>query len=311
MLEIRPAQTDDDLAELARIVTATVPENPLTVEEIRWADAHYPGGRRFVAWLDGEPVGAGGAGRVYMYPPDYDGLWGSISVLPAFRRRGVGSAILAAIGGVAREAGKSTLIGRTSADRPEAIEFAEHRGFRETERMKAVRLELAGLEPPAVDPIEGIQITSLAERPDLVPGVYAVAIEAFPDIPGEGPVAPESLDAFREREVDRPGVPAGGFAVAVESGSDRVVGYASLLLTPGRPEVAWHDMTAVARAWRGRGIARALKLATIRWAASSGLQALEGANDVANAPMRAVNRRLGYQPLPDEIMLRGTVPAAE
>ena len=64
-------------------------------------------------------------------------------------------------------------------------------------------------------------------------------------------------------------------------------------------------MTAVLRAFRGRGIARALKLATIAWAIQHGLAVLETGNDEANAPMRALNARLGYQPMADEIAMRG------
>jgi GNAT superfamily N-acetyltransferase len=64
-------------------------------------------------------------------------------------------------------------------------------------------------------------------------------------------------------------------------------------------------MTAVLRAFRGRGIASALKLATIAWAIEHGLAVLETGNDEANAPMRAVNARLGYGPMPDEIAMRG------
>ena len=45
--------------------------------------------------------------------------------------------------------------------------------------------------------------------------------------------------------------------------SDRVVGYASLFMLPGSTTRAYHDMTAVLREQRGRGIARALKAATI------------------------------------------------
>ena len=73
----------------------------------------------------------------------------------------------------------------------------------------------------------------------------------------------------------------------------------------GSTTVAWHDMTAVRRAWRGRGIARVLKEATIAWAIDHGLTALETGNDVDNAPMRAVNARLGYEPMPDEVFFRG------
>ena len=41
-----------------------------------------------------------------------------------------------------------------------------------------------------------------------------------------------------------------------------------------------------------------------RWAIDHGLEALETGNDEGNAGMR-VNARLGYQPLPDEIFVRG------
>jgi GNAT superfamily N-acetyltransferase len=98
--------------------------------------------------------------------------------------------------------------------------------------------------------------------------------------------------------------------VAVEAGTDRVAGYASLQLVPGRADVAWHDMTSVRRDWRGRGLATTLKVATIAWAIEHGLATLETGNDEANAPMRAVNARLGYEPLPDEVILRGPLDGA-
>jgi GNAT superfamily N-acetyltransferase len=305
MIELRPATTDEDLATVARIVTTVSPDNPTSVEDMRWSDEKYPGGRRFVAWLDGIAAGAGGAGRIYMFPPDFDGLWGNISVLPELRRRGVGSALLAALSDVARDAGKTMLMGRTTSDQQDAIDFLEHRGFREHERMKVVRLELAGVPRPVVAAPEGLLISSLEEHPELVPGVFEVAREALPDIPGDGPMAPETLDEFRKRDVDRPTIPPGAFVLGIDAATGAVVGYANLMLVPGNPKVAWHGMTGVARSWRGRGVATALKRATIAWAIDNGLEALEGANDIVNAPMRAVNRRLGYQPQPDEVGFRG------
>ena len=32
---------------------------------------------------------------------------------------------------------------------------------------------------------------------------------------------------------------------------------------------------------------------------------IETANDVDNAPIRAVNRKLGYEPMPDEVYFQG------
>jgi RimJ/RimL family protein N-acetyltransferase len=52
-------------------------------------------------------------------------------------------------------------------------------------------------------------------------------------------------------------------------------------------------------------VATALKRATIAWAVEHGLEALETGNDEDNLPMRAVNARLGYTPMPDLLTLRG------
>ena len=118
----------------------------------------------------------------------------------------------------------------------EAIEFLEHRGFVEHERMKVVRLDLEDADPPTIEPPAGLVITSLAARPELVGGVYAVAVEALPDIPGDGPIAPGTLEEFRVRDVDRDVVPPGGFAVGGRRGDrDACVGYANLMLVPATP----------------------------------------------------------------------------
>ena len=130
-----------------------------------------------------------------------------------------------------------------------------------------VKLHLDGLERPEVEAPQGIEITTLAARPDLVEGIHAVAKVALPDIPhGDQPIIAGTLEEFRVRDIDRPGMPQDAFMLALDAGSDTVVGYASLLMVPGRADVAWHDMTAVLPEYRGRGIAKALKRATIAWA---------------------------------------------
>jgi GNAT superfamily N-acetyltransferase len=179
--------------------------------------------------------------------------------------------------------------------------------------MRQVRLDLRGLEAPPVVPPPGITLVTLAERPDLVPAVHAVAIETFPGMPtGGDPMDAGTLDEFVAREVERPDSPGDAFQVALDEASGEAVGYASLMFAPGSTTVAWHAMTAVRPAYRGRGIATALKRATIAWAIGHGLESLETGNDVHNAPMRAVNAALGYEPMPDLIGLQGppTAPAA-
>jgi GNAT superfamily N-acetyltransferase len=304
-LTIRTVTAEADLEHVVAIVNATNPESPTSLDEIRWSDATYPGTTRFLAEVDGRPVGTATVGRIYMFPPDHPALWTILGVVTEARRAGIGERLLREVSAVGASRGKTELYLRCAEDRPDAIDFLAHRGFTELERSKTVRLDLAGRPAPTVAPPPGIELTTLAARPELVEGVHAVAIETFPDVPGDEPMTVGDLAEFRARDVDRPSVPNDAFFVAVDSETGRVVGYACLLMQAGSTTVAYHDMTAVLRAYRGRGIAREMKNATIAWSIEHGLTALETGNDVANAPMRAVNARLGYEPLPDEVLMRG------
>jgi len=301
-----PVHDEDGLRTVVAISNAVTPESPTSLEEIRWADATYPGGVWLLAFLDGRPVGAGLVGRIYMYEATFERFWFGIRVLPAARGRGVGTALWAATSAVARSAGKTGLQTDVSEGQADGVAWLLRRGFVVLERGKQVRLDLRGMAAPAVEPPPGVVMTSLAARPDLEAQVHAVAVEAYADIPvADEPVTAGTLEAFLARDVRRDRIPADGFAIALDEAAGEVIGWASLLLAPGSTTVAYHDMTAVRRGWRGRGVATALKRATIAWGIEHGLEALETSNDESNLSMRAVNARLGYRPIPDLLTLRG------
>ena len=227
-------------------------------------------------------------------------------MLPQARNRGIGSALFIAASAAARAAGKTGFQTEISEEHADGLRFLANRGFVETDRSKMVRLDLAGLAAPEVRAPTGVRLVTLAERPDLLPGVHATAVETFPDIPWtDQPISALDFEAFVARDVDRTGIPKDAFFVAVDEVTGAVAGYASLIYAAGSTTVAYHDMTAVRRADRGRGIATALKRATIAWAIEHGLEALDTGNDEGNAPMRAVNLALGYRPVPDWIGLQG------
>ena len=307
---IGPAD-DAGLAAYVRIRSMVMPDDPTTVDETRWEDATYPGEvARFLAVApDGEPIGAASTGRIWMHDASYERYWLGVWVLPDARRRGVGSALLAAAGEAARVAGKTGFQTELSETYAEGHRWLAGRSFVATDRSKALRLVLAGLAAPDPSPPQGIVLVTLADRPDLLPGVHRVAIEAYPDVPsGDEPISVGTLEAFAARDVDRAGIPKDGFVVASDAVTGEAVGFASLIFVPGSTTVAYHDMTAVLRAYRGRGIATALKRAVIAWAVTNDLEALETGNDEMNAPMRAVNAALGYRPIPDQIGLHGPLP---
>ena len=83
--------------------------------------------------------------------------------------------------------------------------------------------------------------------------------------------------------------------VAVTAASD-VVGLAvALRRYPGDRSVVGHRMTATERGWRNRGVALALKQELLRRGRTEGVVTFQASNDDGNAPMRAINERLGYQ----------------
>ena len=107
-----------------------------------------------------------------------------MSVLPEYRRRGVGTALYVAISAWARERGLDTIQTIVDDDDPESLGFAQRRGFAEHSHEKGVSLDLTRIEPPTVEPPEGVEIATWAERPELARGMYEVVLEAAPDIPG-------------------------------------------------------------------------------------------------------------------------------
>ena len=48
-----------------------------------------------------------------------------------------------------------------------------------------VSLNLTTIDTPEVNPPQGIRIVTWAERPELIRGIYEVAVEASADIPGD------------------------------------------------------------------------------------------------------------------------------
>ena len=232
---------------------------------------------------------------------------GDVRVPPAARGRGHGDELLRALSRWAAEHGKTELVGEVREDDPGSLAWVEARGFREVGRSSRLVLDLTSVEAPAPDPPEGIEVVPWSERPDAAHGIYEVMREAHPDIPGEEDIDVGTFEEWLER--DMRGSSDRAEAVFVAFGRDEVVGYAKLSFDLARERVVMHDLTAVRRAWRGRGIAAALKRTQIAWAKERGYERLETQNEMRNEPIRRLNERHGYVVEPGEITVAG--PLAE
>jgi GNAT superfamily N-acetyltransferase len=256
-----------------------------------------------LAYLGGEAAGIG-VGK----PSSIAGsLYAMARVLPEHRRRGVGSALYGALSAHARRLGRTSLWGRIRVDDAESRRFAEQRGFTEVGREYEVVLDVerADVSP---EPPPGIEIVSLAERPDLARAVHDVDTEVTPDAPThEEEHEPMSFERWHDQYLEGPGAVPEALMVAVAAG--QVVGYAGLRRRGAVSPIAEHQFTAVRRQWRRRGIATALKRAQIERVYAMGIKRLFTTNEETNVAMRRVNARLGYLPEPAKILVSGPLAA--
>jgi GNAT superfamily N-acetyltransferase len=253
-----------------------------------------------LARIDGE---AAGSGFALLHPARPDLVSTLVNVRAARRRRGVGTALYEAVSAWARERGFERLEAVVADDDPESLAFAERRGFEESRREPGLALDLTAIEPPPVEPPDGVEIVTWAERPELIRGIYEVAVEALPDIPGGEDERVEPFEDWLAHEMQGSGDRPEATFVAVADGE--VVGYAKFSLRNVQRTSVHHDLTGVKRSWRGRGVARALKATQIVWAKKHGYDELRTRNDGRNEPIRRLNEAFGYRPAVGRIYLLG------
>jgi len=192
--------------------------------------------------------------------------------------------------------GKPGLEVWTTDRTPEVVGFLAARGYNEVRRYVISELDVAAApepEPPA------FELVTFAERPDLAPALYALARLAYADQPGRGEARID--ESWHHWGLGRH--PPETYFIALDG--DDVLGYGYLEHEEGQ----WKNgFMAVAPEVRGHGVAGAIKRAQIAWAKANGVPTLQTANEVRLESMLALNRRLGYRVLYEEIVMRG--PAA-
>ena len=305
MIEVRVSRSEADDLRSLEIYNAVWPHDAFALEDAKAFKASLIAADDHVASLDGADAGSAFTG---IRPHRPDVVWAPITVLAEHRRRGVGTAIYEAVSVWSAAHGLDTIETVVDEDDEESLAFAERRGFSEIERNGRMLLDLTELDPPAIAPPDGIEIVTWAERPELAQSMYEVACEAYPDIPGQEDDLLEPFEDWLEHDMGAPGDRPEATFVALAG--DEVVGFAKFSLTSARPKAAYHDITGVKRAWRGRGIAGALKRAQIAWAKHAGYELLQTGNEMRNTPIRRLNERLGYEPAPGRIFLRGPLSGA-
>jgi len=297
---VSPCKSEADERVSLDVYNEVWPYESATLAEVHSYKASLVDHVDLLASVDGRPAGSAVAA---IQPYDLETVYALTTVLAEQRGQGVGTALYCAISDFGRERELDRIEVPVLDNDPESLAFAERRGFVQERRERGVVLDLAGIEPPPVEPPAGIEIVTWAERPELAYGMYEVALEAWPDVPGFEDDLIEPFEDWLAHDMQISGDRPEATFVALADGE--VVGYAKFHLTEARPTSAYHDLTGVKRAWRGRGVGRALKATQIGWAKANGYEELRTRNDERNAPIRRLNERFGYRPGIGRIHLRG------
>ena len=296
-------------AELPRYIElhrAILPEPPSPLERIGSAETlaafmlASPKQQRLIAEIDGRPAGLART-HSSSHSLAHGGVYAFVAVREELRGRGLGTTLYRAVSRWSEGAGAQALVLQLFESEDGGLAWAARRGFTEIARERRLALDLERTPAPAVDPPAGVELTTLAERPDLLPGVYEAVMEASADVPGIESIELPPFDEWKRSEfafaLKHPE------AVFVATNATEVVGSAVLDLKAGG--LAEHIGTSVRRTWRGRGVATALKATQIAWAKEAGYVRLETSNDTRNTPILRLNDLFGYTERPGVLTLRG------
>jgi GNAT superfamily N-acetyltransferase len=283
---IRRAETDAEIAAYVATWAAAWPgEDPISADWVRDRIRHEPERRYLLAEVDGKVVGTGVVGR----SSQSDARPTLVGVLPGWRRRGLGSALMDRCLGYARELEAARALAFVREDDAESRGFLERRGFVVTDRLVSLALDLEPDPQPAAVP-PGIEICELSD--EHLAEAYEVFGDGVADIPAEG-----DSGEIRPLEEWVRHVRAHPLTLVALDGV-RVIGYADVELRNAESGLLDNNLTTVRRSHRGRGIAEALKRTQIDWATAHGYRRIVTTTHDGNEPMRRLNEKLGYREQP-------------
>lgn len=303
MMTIRPERVED-YARVAELLSMGYPE-PVSAAQVReWRETR-PSDRIYQHLVAETAAGAVvGYAHALLDTWEAGAGWVHVAVDPSMRRQGIGARLYEDVAAFAQEHGAARLlVGVRETLAADGMPFAERRGFQVRRHIFESVLDLSDFdETPFAAKVAsaeagGARFVSLADLGDTDEArhkLHALNEEAAMDVPGSDRT-PRPYEVFAKQIFDASWFRAEGQIVALDG--EAWVGLGAVGIFP-ETHSAYNMFTGVLPAYRGRGIAQALKLLGIRFARRAGVTSIRTNNDSENAPMLAINRKLGYVPEP-------------
>ena len=304
---IRPL--GDHEAELAAdIMTASFPREPQDPVLTAYGWAHPRSGwkhGRFVAELEGVPVGyLDWSHGSWKQLPDRNG-WVDVYLDRSHMDEQVLDHLWSWVEDAISREGARVVNAACGEDEPEMLKVLAARGYerKSTERVWTLDLGKHGkrLVAEAAEARQGmtgagIELTTLDSwhDPERYRKLHALHELLRQDVPHISPILPQTLNDYMVR-IEAPSTPADRWWIALDGAQPVATSYLSY--PPVRGYV-WTSFTGAHPGYRGRGIAKAIKLQSLAQAVELGVTEVRTDNDSTNKPMLHINETLGYELMP-------------
>ena len=308
-MTVRPAKLSDAefVADLETAIRPDDPRDAIIMKEVWRNPEENTKIERFIGEVGGDRVAYAEQSHEHWKTPKHYGRV-SADLIPSHRTAARIDALFAAMEDRSRADGTKTFTAWSSADDELLVGTLEARGYAEERRQRFWELDLvanrAKLEAMAAESRakmrdEKIRLLTIDRDadPEKWKKLWRLTEEAASDVPRTVPYAESSFEDYM-KWMRSPGLHEDRIWIAREG--DALLGV-SILLYPPKRGVVSTDWTGVARAARGRGVARAVKCETLMQAIALGVDRVRTDNDFKNTPILHINETMGYKRRPDGI----------
>jgi GNAT superfamily N-acetyltransferase len=292
-MEVSPGSIED-VPRVSALYRATFDDRLSTVAGIRHRQTSAKPDDHLRFWRaeeEGELVGWASAG-LDSFASLRTTAHASIVVHPAHRRAGAGSALWNAVSSHLEDVGARRIVAYSRAD-PETVAFVGARGFtlESTDTTSAVDPRTLAEAP---SPPVGIAVAPVAQYANDPTPVFEADKASAVDEPGPSDFSGVTYESWHRLIWDNPDC---DHDLSVAAVADGVVVGMAFLYSDREAGRAMNAGTGVIRAFRGQGLGLLMKQHSLALAAAAGITKVVTQNDRANAPMLAINAKLGYEPL--------------
>jgi len=253
---------------------------------------------RYAAYLDEEIIGFGDIQKLAVTQFPQFTIW--LTIDAPHRRRGYGGQFYDFLAQQAMTYGAKEFISECKDNDPHSLRFAQKRGFEIRRYAFDSQLDLKTFNPdkllPIVDEVkaQGIRFTSLAAEGNTEAAqrkLFELNMATAGDNPSSDGKNRNTFENFKSKVLTADWFRADGQILAVDG--ERFVGLSAIGFESDGM-TAFNAFTGIDQVYRGRKIAQALSILAAQYAISKGAQVIVTDNDSENAPMLAINDKLGY-----------------